>query len=148
MLATVLPVISFVLATLAAKPSPQAELADALASADSIDAVRADRARHTVTFAIERGGEAYEIVATTRASGAVVAVTIRARGVGTVEPGNLTWLADVMKDVAAVTRLSIDEDGAVTVVTSNGMRFMAIPGRGSGGNAAVEARWAAAWNDA
>ena len=52
-----------------------------------------------------------------------------------------------MKDSAAVTRLVVDDDGAVTLETSDGLRFMAIPGRGSGGNAAVAARWAAEWNN-
>ncbi len=37
-------------------------------------------------------------------------------------------------------------DGAVTIITSDARRYMAIPGRGSGGNIAVEAQWAAAWD--
>jgi hypothetical protein len=52
-----------------------------------------------------------------------------------------------MKETVAVARLEVDRDGAVTVVTSDGQKYMAIPGRGSGGsNEAVEARWAAEWD--
>ena len=51
-----------------------------------------------------------------------------------------------MKETVAVTRLEVDEDGAVTLTTNEGMRYMAIPGRGSGGNAAAEARWAGEWD--
>lgn len=125
----------------------QARLAEALGDADSIDWVTVDRAHHRVTFAIDRAGEAYEIIATTRPSGTVVSLAIRDLGLGHVGMGSLSWLADAMQDTAAVSRLLVDEDGAVTLVTSEGARLMAIPGRGSGGNAAVEARWAAAWNN-
>jgi hypothetical protein len=48
--------------------------------------------------------------------------------------GGLSWLAETMKSTTAVTRLAVDEDGAVLLTTSDGQRFMAIPGRGSGGN--------------
>jgi hypothetical protein len=125
----------------------QARLAGALADADSIDAVAVDRKHHTVTFSIERAGQAYDVIATTRRRGEVIAVAIRAVGEGTFEIGGLTWLSDTMRSTSAVARLTVDDDGAVTLVTNKGLRYMAIPGRGSGGNDEVEARWAAEWNN-
>jgi hypothetical protein len=118
-------------------------LADVLATAESVDWVIAGD--HRVTFAIDRAGEAYTLVAFTGASGRVVAVEIADAGPGCAhELGDLTWLVDVMKDSAAVSRLVVNSDGAVTLITNDGERYQALPGRGS--NAAVEARWAASWN--
>lgn len=130
-------------------PSPrraQRQLAEALAAADSIDAVHArDR---TVSFAITRAGTAFSVDATTRRSGEVVSLIVsEAPGARVSEHGGLTWLGDELASGRIrVTRLVVDEDGAVTIATSAGRTYMAIPGRGSGGNAAVEARWAAAWD--
>jgi hypothetical protein len=121
----------------------QVQLADALANADSIDSVHG--AGNTVTFAITRGDHLIDVVATTRA-GEVSLVVEHARSGGDIELGGLTWLVDTMKETIAIKRLDVDEDGAVMLTTDAGTRYMAIPGRGSGGNAAVEARWAAAWN--
>ena len=121
----------------------QVRLADALAAADSIDSVRAQR--NTVTFAITRGERRIDLVATTK-QGRVVQIVERDRGITADELGSLSWLAESMQETIAVTHLSVDEDGAVTLTTDQGVRYMAIPGRGSGGNAAVEARWAAEWN--
>jgi hypothetical protein len=106
-----------------------------------------------VTFEIVEGGEAIDLVATVKA-GEVVELTRHDRGPALgwdgsedgEERGGLAWLGDVMKEATAVTKLVVDRDGAVTLITSDGQRYMAIPGRGSGGNAAVEARWADAWN--
>ncbi|MBA3540611.1 MAG: hypothetical protein H0T79_13455 [Deltaproteobacteria bacterium] len=122
----------------------QVRLAETLASADSIDWVRANG--KTITFAIDRNGEAYRVVATTGARGTVIGFAITDVGTATGEAGNLVWLANELANTVAVTRLIADEDGAVTITTSDGSRYMAIPGRGSGGNMGVEARWAAAWN--
>ena len=130
-------------------PSPskqrtaQVQLADALGTADSIDSIagRGD----TFTFAITRGERRIDLVATTT-KGEVSLVVERERSEGDVELGSLTWLVDTMKETVAVTRLEVDEDGAVTLTTDEGMRYMAIPGRGSGGNAAAAARWAGEWN--
>ena len=148
---SLLPAIAFFTALHVAPAEPvdvaQTRLAEALADADAIDSIASDRAHLTVTFAIERAGEAYKIVATTARDGAVATVAIRDVGLAHLGLGNLSWLADAMKDASAVTRLDIDDDGAVTLETSDGLRFMAIPGRGSGGNAAVESRWAAEWNN-
>lgn len=119
----------------------QVRLADMLSNADSIDAVFAHH--HTFTFVIDRGDDSFEIVATTGGDGNVLDVVEHDRAHGELDLGGLSWLADTMKQANAVTNLTVDEDGAVTLTTSEGARFMAIPGRGSGGNAEVEARWAA-----
>jgi hypothetical protein len=129
----------------------QVKLADVLAEAESIEAMIPRH--HQVTFAIVDGGESVDLIATVK-GGEVIEVTKHDRGPALgwggsedgVEPGGLSWLGDVMKDTTAVTRLIVDRDGAVTLITSDNQRYMAIPGRGSGGNTAVEARWADAWN--
>jgi hypothetical protein len=143
----VLPLIAFALLEselrVAVPHVAQAELAGALADADSVDWVRADRARGTITFAIDRAGEAYRVVATTN-RGEVASVAIRDAGRGRVETGPLSWLVDELADVASVTRLEVDDGGRVTLVTDDGRRYAVIPGRGT--NDAVEARWAAAWS--
>ncbi|HEY5921541.1 MAG TPA: hypothetical protein VIV11_07710 [Kofleriaceae bacterium] len=123
----------------------QVQLADVLANADSIDSVQAKDS--TVTFTITRGDRRIDVVATTAASHEVTLVVERERGFDDGGMGGLTWLVDTMRETIAVTRLDVDEDGAVTLTTDQGMRYMAIPGRGSGGDADVEARWAAEWND-
>jgi hypothetical protein len=132
--------------------TPQVRLADMLADADSIDSVRATSSvqanEHTFTFAIERGDTPFEIVATTDHHGLVIDVEAHERMAADLDLGGLSWLADTMKSTTAVTRLAVDEDGAVLLTTSDGQRFMAIPGRGSGGgNDEVEARWAANHSD-
>lgn len=132
-------------------PDAQVKLADTLAEAESIEAVIPRH--HKVTFAIVDGGEAVDLIATIK-GGEVVELTKHDRGPALgwdgsedrSEQGGLSWLADVMKETTAVTRLVVDRDGAVTLITSEGQRYMAIPGRGSGGNTAVESRWADAWN--
>ena len=129
----------------------QVKLADTLAEAESIEAVIPRH--HRVTFAIVDSGEAIDLVATVK-GGEVVELTKHDRGPALgwdgsedgSEQGGLSWLADVMKETTAVTKLVVDRDGAVTLITSDGQRYMAIPGRGSGGNTAVESRWADAWN--
>jgi hypothetical protein len=126
--------------------SAQVQLADMLGSADSIDEVRAHG--HTFTFLIERaddsGHEApFAIVATTGDAGNVISVVEHARVASDMDLGGLSWLAETMQQTVAITTLEVDEDGAVMLTTNDGMRYMAIPGRGSGGNAEVDARWAA-----
>ena len=123
--------------------SPQVKLADLLGSADSIDSISGRG--NTFTFAITRGDDHLEVVATTSRHD-VVSVVERERDFGDIELANLSWLIDTMQQTTAVTRLDVDEDGAVTITTDEGMRYMAIPGRGSGGNAAVESRWAGEWD--
>ena len=126
--------------------APQVRLADELADADSIDSVHASD--HVFTFAIERGDTPYEIVATTDRRGVVIDVEAHERMAADFDLGGLSWLAETMKSTTAVTRLAVDEDGAVMLTTADGARYMAIPGRGSGGsNDEVEARWAAEFDN-
>jgi hypothetical protein len=122
----------------------QVALASALADADSIDWVRADRDRHTITFAIDRAGEAYRVVVTMR-DGAVAALAIRDAGRGSFDAGTLSWLADELKDVDTVARLEVDAAGRVTLVTGDDRRYTIVPGHGDG-NDAARARWEAAWS--
>jgi hypothetical protein len=123
----------------------QVRLAETLASADAIHAVRARAGK--VTFVITRGDAIVHLVATTKKGDVVALSIVPAKPIGT-ELGGLSWLADELESTTAITRLVADADGAVTITTSDGRRYMAIPGRGSGGggNDAVEARWAAEWN--
>ncbi len=122
----------------------QVRLAEALGTADAIHSVAA-RGR-TITFSITQGDAAFEVTATTRRYGDVVALAIHEAPQSADGLGGLSWLVDELAQATAVTRLVVDEDGAVTMVTTDGRRYMAIPGRGSGGNTAVESRWAAEWN--
>jgi hypothetical protein len=127
----------------------QVRLAEALGTADSIHSVTAHG--NTITFAITRGDRPLFIRATTDRRHAVLTVAITAGAVSDGDLGGLAWLADELESATAVTKLEPDDDGAVTITTADGRRYMAIPGRGSGGsiasgNAAVEARWAAEWN--
>ncbi|MBL0214636.1 MAG: hypothetical protein IPQ07_12195 [Myxococcales bacterium] len=126
----------------------QVRLAEALAEADAIHAV--GRRGQRIVFRIDRDGEALEVVVGVRtkgkARGAVASLSITAVGPATGDLGSLSWLGAELADATAITALAVDEDGAVTITTSDGRTYMAIPGRGSGGNAAVEARWAAAWD--
>jgi hypothetical protein len=164
MLTAILPVIS--LSVSLARPvsgasdevvstprAAQVRLAEVLADADAVYGVgevgptrQLRRARHTIAFAIDQGGVALRATATTRASGEVISLTITTVGPALGDLGSLTWLADELAHTTAVTRLAVDEDGAVTITTDDDRSYMAIPGRGSGGNIGVSARWAAAWD--
>lgn len=126
-----------------ARRTAQVRLAVTLAEADAIHAVTARRG--AIVFAVDRDGAAFEVVAKTR-RGAVVGLSIMAVGPARGDAGGLSWLGTELADATAVTELAADEDGAVRITTSDGRAYLAIPGRGSGGNAGVEARWAAAWN--
>ncbi|MEJ7600851.1 MAG: hypothetical protein WKG01_23300 [Kofleriaceae bacterium] len=139
-------IILLTLLEVASPKTAQRRLAETLAAADSIDSVvTRDR---TVSFAITRAGTAFSVAVTTRKSGEVSSLVVTETPAGRVsEHGGLSWLsAELASGTAAVTRLAVDEDGAVTITTRNGRTYMAIPGRGSGGNAAIEAQWAAAWD--
>ncbi len=126
----------------------QVRLAVTLAEADAIHAIA--RRGIKVVFTIDHDGEAFEVIATTRARGAhkgeVIALSITDIGAAIGDPGGLSWLGAELSEATAVTQLRADADGAVTITTSDGRAYMAIPGRGSGGNAGVEAQWAAAWD--
>ena len=122
----------------------QVRLAETLAEAESIESVFARGPK--ITFVIVRDGETKNVTAHTK-KGEVISLSItRARDLP-VQLHGLSWLGSELAEVTAVTRLVVDEDGAVVIATDDGRRYMAIPGRGSGGaNVAAEARWAAAWN--
>lgn len=123
----------------------QVRLAETLAEADAIEAVSVDG--RAVTFVIVRDGGTFEVTAKTTKRGDVTALAIAPARAVPVELHGLTWLGAELAEVTAVTRLVVDADGAVTLATNDGRRYMAIPGRGSGGaNVAVESRWAAAWS--
>ncbi len=123
----------------------QVRLAEVLGTADAIHAVTAKRKQ--ITFVISRGEQVFRVVATTTKKGDVTRLDIVPIVNDLELNGGLSWLAEELEAVTAVTRLVADEDGAVTITTSDNRRYMAIPGRGSGGsNTAAEARWAAEWN--
>jgi len=126
----------------------QVRLAELLGGADSIDTITTEA--HAITFAISRGDAASDVVVHTDKRGAITSLEIVPATRPTGELGPLTWLAPELVEATAVTQLVVDEDAAITIATSDGRRYMVIPGRGSGGplhgNAAVEARWAAEWN--
>lgn len=105
----------------------QARLANALADADSVETVRVDRSHHTVTFAIDRAGEAYDVVARVATDGEVCSLTIHDRGKGHLGLAPMSWLVDVMAQTHAVVRLEIGPAGRVTLVTEGGQRYLAIP---------------------
>lgn len=122
----------------------QVQLAVVLGEAAAVYAVEpTDRA---LTFVIDREGQAQRVRASLDRRGTVIALAIAHAGPAIDDLGALSWLADELATTTAITRLVVDADGAATITTSDDRHYMAIPGRGSGGNAAVEARWAAAWN--
>jgi hypothetical protein len=129
----------------------QVRLAETLAQAESIESVTGRFDRRTgerrVTFVIVRDGSTFEVAARTTKSGEIVAIAIEPAPDVVAQLHGLTWLASELAEVTAVIALAVDDDGAVTLSTDDGRRYMAIPGRGSGGsNVAAEARWAAQWN--
>jgi hypothetical protein len=123
----------------------QVRLAETLAEADAIESVTAHG--REITFVIVRDGDTFEVTARTTKRGDITALAIAPVRAVPVALHGLTWLGAELAEVTAVTRLVVDADGAVTLATNDGRRYMAIPGRGSGGaNVAAEARWAAAWS--
>jgi hypothetical protein len=126
----------------------QVRLAETLATAEAIHSVRAkskaNAKDNAVTFTITRGDTMLAVTATTK-RGEVVALDIVPAT--NVELGTgLSWLADEMESITAVTKIVPDADGAVTLTTNDGRRYQLIPGRGSGGNDAVSSRWAGEWD--
>ncbi|HUQ41076.1 MAG TPA: hypothetical protein VM052_01110 [Candidatus Limnocylindrales bacterium] len=125
----------------------QARLAATLREADSIDSVSVKGT--DITFAITSAGESMRLVAHTAKRGAVATLTVvrTHETVMDTEIGPITWLAQELATTTAIVRLTVDEDGAVLVRTSDDHRYMIMPGRGSGGaNEAAASRWAAAWS--
>ncbi len=138
------------LLTLIAQPPPvvdapavaQARLAQLLSAADSIDAITAGTT--ATTFSIDRGGEAFELVATMTDTGAISALAVTDAGPAKADRGALTWLASELADTTAITTI-LAHDGALTLVTGDGRYYRALAGHDP--NTAVESRWAAAWDD-
>lgn len=123
----------------------QVRLAETLAEADAIESVSAKH--RAITFTIVRAGETFEVTAKTSKTGEVISLAIDPARSLAVQLHGLTWLGSELAEVSAVTRLVVDDDGGVMIGTDDGRRYMAIPGRGSGGaNVAAESRWAAAWS--
>jgi hypothetical protein len=150
----ILPIVSFAMSSAASADEvvstpkvAQVRLAETLADAEAIESVAAHG--HAITFVVVREGETFDVTAQTKKSGEVITLTIARSQDLAAQLHGLTWLGTEMADVSAITRLVVDGDGAVTIATDDGRRYMAIPGRGSGGsaNAAAEARWAAAWSN-
>ena len=128
----------------------QLRLAEALADADSIDWVRADRTRGTVTFGIEHAGESYEIVVSASPAGDITSVRTADVGRGTRALGPLSWLTGAMSRSAAVARIEVGAAGEVTLVTDDGTRFFVVPARTGrpGGGDAGRMTSGGAWNGA
>ena len=151
----------------------QVRLAETLAEADAIESITA-RDRNTIMFLVIREGDTFEVIAKTTMgvtkkskssskatskskvkrtphvqAGEISSLTIsRLPNPLAAQLHGLTWLGAELADVTAVTHLEADDDGAVMLTTNDGRRYMAIPGRGSGGpNMAAEARWAAEWTN-
>lgn len=127
----------------------QARLAELVGTADAIHAISVRRTHakpSAIDIALDDDGTAYRVTAHVNKRGDVTALSVRERGDATGEPGSLSWLSPAIESTTAIVRLVADEDDAVTLTTDTGDAFMIIPGRGSGGNAAVEARWAATWD--
>jgi hypothetical protein len=129
----------------------QARLAELIGEADAVHSISVRRAKAkaiAVEVALDLDGTAYRVVAQINARGEVTAITLDERGPSYGELGSLSWLSPEIANATAIVRVATDEDDAVTLTTDSGEAFMIIPGRGSGGagNAAVEARWAAAWD--
>lgn len=114
----------------------QVRLAEMLGTAEAIHSVRARG--NQITFTITRGADTIELIATTK-RGEVTALSIVPVAPSNELGGGLSWLSEEVEGVTAITKLVPDEDGAVTLTTDDGRRYMLIPGRGSGGSSGNEA---------
>ncbi|MGE3762222.1 MAG: hypothetical protein AB7L94_08220 [Kofleriaceae bacterium] len=130
----------------------QVRLAEVIGEADAVHSISVRRAKASakkptaIDISLDRDGVAYRVVASINARGEVTSLTIEERHAADGDLGSLSWLSPEIANATAITRVTVDEDDAVTLTTNAGDAFMIIPGRGSGGNAAVSARWAAAWD--
>ncbi len=144
---------------MASPRAAQARLAEAIGDADAVHSISVRRVKASakvkaIEVSLDRDGTAYRVTAIVNARGVVTSLSIDERGGSAGELGSLSWLSPEIANATAITRISVDEDDAVTLTTDAGEAFMIIPGRGSGGaeesrssgNAATSARWAAAWD--
>lgn len=137
------PVVERIVERVDAPRVAQVRLVETLSTAEAIHSISAKG--NKITFTITRDGLAVAVIATTR-RGEVIALAMEPAAPNAELGGGLSWLADELESITAITRLVADEDGAVTITTNDGRRYMAIPGRGSGGNAAAAAHWAGEWD--
>ena len=122
----------------------QVRLAEMLAEAD---AIQVHAKPGSITFAIMRGGAPIEVVVTTR-EGEISALAIAPGAPSKELAGDISWLGDELASVTAIVRITADDDGAITLVTSDGRRYLMTTTRSGidDGNEAVDARWAGEWS--
>ena len=122
----------------------QVQLAEALASADSIESVSTDG--RMISFAIVRDGVLVWLAATTDRDGAITSLVIEPAGPVGAELHSLSWLSTELQDATAVVRLVPSAQG-VLLSTNDGRRYLVSPQQAPRtGNEAVDARWGAAWS--
>lgn len=130
----------------------QARLAELVGEADAVHSLSVRRTSSkpsALDISLDHGGAAYRVTAYIDARGEVTRLVFaERRSFGELaDLGSLSWLSPVIANATAITRITVDEDDAITLTTDAGERYMIIPGRGSGGgNEATSARWAAAWD--
>lgn len=133
-------------------PVAQARLAEALASADAIEAISVSPATEdrplTVTFSVARAGELVQLAAGAARDGTITSLALGSAGPAHVGAGRLTWLSVELADVQGIVRLVDAGRDGVLLSTSDGRRYLVSPRVGPRtGNEAVEARWGAAWTE-
>lgn len=132
--------IAYLIAASAATPAEQ--LTALISSADEIDAV--DGNARGVSFTIENNDELFRVEASTR-GGRITSIAQIDLGPATATAHRFTWLADALQESpAAIARFAVDPTGAVTMETDDGVTYQLIASKSP--NAAVSARWAAAWD--
>jgi hypothetical protein len=155
MLISLLPLVSFAMGNVLADGgasdevgvttprAAQVRLAETLAEADAIYAVT--RTDDTITFAVDHDGDALDVAATVDRRGQVIDFAIDRIGPARGEPDSLGWLSAELEGTLAITRLAVARDGSITATTDADRSYRLI--RKRGGNTAVDARWAAAWDE-
>lgn len=141
-------IIPFVLAALqapqadAVAAAPADQLTALLASADEIDAVTASA--RGVAFTIENGDQAFRVEASTH-DARITSVEIIDLGPAHAKAHPFSWLADELQESpAGIVTLRVDAAGHVTLATDEGTQYQLAASKSP--NAAVSARWAAAWD--
>jgi len=132
--------IVFLIAAAAATPAEQ--LTALISSADEIDAVEGNE--RGIAFTIENNDEVFRVEAATR-GGRITSIAQTDLGPATSVAHRFTWLADALQESpAAIHALTVAEDGTVSLATDDGTVYKLIASKSP--NAAVSARWAAAWD--
>ena len=118
-----------------------AQLTALLAEADSIDAVSSHGS--VVEIDLVRAHESFRVAAATK-DGTITSVQLFDVGPAAhTTRGALSWLSHELAS-SDVATLTVADDGAVSLTTKRGAHYALIAA--TGGNAAVSARWAAAWD--